>query len=164
MISSVFAAVKAQLENALKALGQELPVHELGADHLATMSAPPRIVWVLDGGRVTPARQTGSGSRALGIREIAERNERCLIHVWGDDFDATDRLMNHFVAAAREIASGFSFHALSTDWKVGQDQKTAAGRLCVLEIEIRIPFTAEPLAISQPPHTPTITPVMNPPA
>lgn len=163
MISTIFKAVSQQLDNVLRGLGLQPPTHELGADHLAENGAPPQIIWVLDGGRVTSARQTGSGPRALGVREIAERNERCLIHIWAADFDATERLMNHFVAAARACATGFSFQALSTDWKVGQEKKTADGRLCILEVEFGIPFTAEVLAVSAGPHRPVIAGQMNPP-
>ena len=144
MISHVFAKVKQQLETTLRALGQELPIHELGEFHLASTSAPPQIVWVIRGGPVTPARQ-GSADGVLGVHELARRNERILIHVWAENFGATEILMNHFVAAAREELSGYSFSAKSTDWSVGQDKVANKGRVCILEIEIGIPFTAEPL-------------------
>lgn len=163
MISDVFNAVKTQLETTMLALGLAAPAHELGAFNLASTSAPPQIVWEIHGGEVTAARQNGDDG-TLGIRELARRNERISVHVWGDSFDETEKLMNHFVAAARTVATGFSFAAKSTNWMPGQDQRTAKGRVCILEIEIGVPFTAEPLGISQPPHTATVQPVMHAPA
>ena len=164
MISKVFDAVKETLENALRDAGEELPVHELGAWRLPELGAPNRIVWAVVGGPVTAPRQTGQGSAALGTHQIATRNETVLVHVWGKGgFDETERLLNHFVAACRLTCTSYSFEPKSTDWTVGQESKTVAGRLCVLTIEVRIPFTAEPIAISAPPHTAAVTGSFNPP-
>lgn len=163
MISTIFDAVKQQLETTLRDLGQALPSHELGSWHIDEHDAPPRIVWEVVGGPVTPTRQAGADGR-LGIKQIGERHERCRIHVWDEDFTATETLMNHFVAAARAVMTGFSFSALSTNWLIAQSEKTVKGRLCILEIEIRLPFTAEPLPISAPPHPVTINGVIIPPS
>lgn len=164
MISAVFAAVKATLQAALEAAGEELPRHELGAWKLPTTSGPNQIVWAIVGGPVKAPRQTGQGPKAASIRQIATRNETILVHVWGRDFEATERLLNHFVAACRAACTSYSFEAHSTDWTVGQEAVTVAGRLCILTMEIRIPFTAEPIGVSQPPRTVTLNPTITPPA
>lgn len=152
MISTIFGVVKQQLEKTLKALGSPLPSHELGSSHIDEHDAPPRIVWEVVGGPVTPAKQNGADRNGATIRQIGERHERVRIHVWDKDFTATEILMNHFVAAAREVCTGFSFSALSTNWMVGQSEKTDLGRVCILEIEIRLPFTAEPIPVSHAPN------------
>ena len=150
MISKVFEAVRTQLNSALLRLGQPVPTHELGLDHQAMNDTFPRIVWELLGGEVHPTRQAGADRANGSVRQIAERRERIAIHVWEKDFERVEILMNHFVAAAREIMTAFPFQALSTNWDPGQSSQTAHGRVCVLVIEVRIPFTAEPLAIATP--------------
>lgn len=164
MISTIFRAIRETLESTLRAAGEELPRHELGAFALTSTSAPPQIVWVIRGGQVVAPRQTGQGQNAASVRQIATRNERIDVHVWARDFDATERLMNHFVAAARSACTAYSFEPLATDWSIGQDQGTVAGRVCVLTIEVRVPFTAEPIGVSHAPHTVTVTPTVNPPS
>jgi hypothetical protein len=163
VISTIFAAVKETLENALRDEGVELPRQELGAWKLPQTSAPNQIVWAVVGGPVSAPRQTGQGSAALGTRQIATRNETVLVHVWGKGgFDETERLLNHFVAACRRACTSYSFEAKHTDWTVGQESVTVTGRLCVLTMVIAIPFTAEPLAISSAPHAATVTGSFNP--
>ncbi len=155
-IAKVFEAVKAQVEANVRAAGEEIPLQALGGDRLSDATSPPALVWEVLGGPVTPARQTAADAR-LGIREIAQRNERILVHAWGVDFAATERLMNHFVAACRSpVLTGHSFSVLSTDWTESQSASSGLGRLCKLLIEIRIPFTAEPIGISAPPHVLTL--------
>ncbi|HVZ89635.1 MAG TPA: hypothetical protein VHG72_21920 [Polyangia bacterium] len=160
MISKVFEAVKTQLDAVLLSLGQPVPTHELGLEHQARNDSFPRIVWELLGGEVHPPRQTAADGR-IGIRQIAERRERIAIHVWEKDFEHVEILMNHFVAAAREVMTAFPFKALSTNWEPGQSGQTPYGRVCVLVVEVCIPFTAEPLAISAAPHTATIESQVN---
>jgi hypothetical protein len=163
MISKIFGAIKQTLETTLRNLGQPLPSHELGAWHIGEHDAPPRIVWEVVGGPVGPPNQlSAEGNRQ--IKQIGTRQERCRIHIWDEDFTATEVLMNHFVAAARADMTGFSFSPLSTHWLVAQTEKTVLGRLCILEVEIRIPLTAEPIAISHPPHPVTITGTIHQPS
>jgi hypothetical protein len=152
VITTIFAKVKETLHANLAFIGDEQPSHELGSFHLSSTSSAPNIVWELVGGIVSAARQSSAGGRRE-IRQIGTRHERCRIHVWGEDFAKTEVLMNHFCAAAREACtSGFAFREVSTNWQVGQDQRTALGRLCILEVEFDVPVTAEPLALSKPPH------------
>lgn len=165
MISAIFNAFKARLEAALTAAGEELPRHELGAWKLPSTSAPNQIIWVVLGGQIAAARQTGQGARALDVRQIATRNERVAVHIWGKGgFDETERLLNHFIAACRYAGTAYPFTSISTDWMVGQDMVTNAGRLCILTIEIRIPVTAEPIGVSHAPHTVTLDPTINEPS
>lgn len=159
-IAKIFQAVSAEVDALVRAAGDHPPIQSLGKDRLSDASSPPAIVWELLGGPVTAARQVGA-DRNLGTREIAERNERLLIHVWGEDFGATERLMNHFVAACRGGGerpglTAFTFRAISTDWTESQSASSGLGRLCKLEIEICVPFTAAPLGISQGPHVLTL--------
>jgi hypothetical protein len=148
-IQTTFEAVKKQLKSVLDGLGEDDVSHELGEEHISDSDALPRIVWVVIGGPVGAARQAGANG-VIDKREIARRNERCQIHIWGEDFGATEILMNHFVAAARELMTAFSFQVKGTDWTQGQANKNASGRLCILDVEISIPITAEPIGITKP--------------
>lgn len=163
MIASIFAAAKQQLETVLHAAGEQPPTHELGAWHAAEAASPPRILWVIDRGRVEPTKQAGNSRTALGVRELSRRVERILVHVWAESVEAVELLMNHFVAACRAVASDYSFRALETDWTVGQAEVAPNGRLCILTIEVVVPFTAEPVGVSEAPHVPTIVPQLNAP-
>jgi hypothetical protein len=167
MISTVFEATKKALNDVLVSLGQPLPSHELGLDNLQQNESFPRIVWELLGGEVRASRQLGadkqlavSASGKSRVREIAGRNEKIAIHVWEADFTAVEVLMNHFVAALRYGATAFSFRPLSTNWGPGQSAISASGRVCVLVIEIDIPFTTEPMLASPGPHNPVIAPAI----
>jgi hypothetical protein len=160
MISTVFAAVKTLLDATLADAGQPAIKHELGAWKLPSTSAPNQIVWAIGRGIIKPARQAGQGPRAASIRQIATRSERIYAHVWGTDLDATERLLNHFLAALRYACTAFPYRALDTDWTIGQEAVTVAGRLCIVTFELDIPVTAEPIGISAAPHTVTITPTV----
>ena len=162
MISTVFAAVKTLLDATLEEEGQPAIKHDLGAWKLPSLSSPNQIVWVVGHGQIKPARQTGQGPRAQFIRQIATRVETIHAHVWGagQDFVATERLLNHFLAALRAACTAYPYRALETDWTIGQEMVTAAGRLCIVKFELDIPVTAEPLAISHAPHTVTINPTV----
>lgn len=165
MISTVFSAIKARLDAALAAAGQPAIRHELGAWQLPSNSAPNQIVWVVGRGQIKAPRQTGQGARALNIRQIATRTERIYAHVWGGagGFDATERLLNHFLAALRAGCTSYPYRALETDWTIAQDSVTTAGRLCVVTFELDLPVTAEPLGLSPAPHTVTVNGTLNPP-
>ena len=162
MISKVFEAISEQVRSTIAAIGSELPEQKLGEENVSELTAPPAIVWAVRGGPVKPPRQTGADGN-LGTRQIAQRSVRILVHVWNKDFTSTEILLNHFVAAARSVLTAFSFRALSEDWTTGQAARTNLGRLCVLEIEIDVPFTAEPIGVSAPPHVLTIETQVNPP-
>jgi len=179
MLYRVFEAADQQLKVEFAELDVPAPFHRLGEEFLSDSLASPAIVWVPMGGPVTPARQSradtqvirSNGTTNLGIRELATRHEKIRAHIWECDFKRTEILVGHFVAVLRTMLSGFSFKVENLHWSIGPQQKTnepteekRSGTLCILEFEIDIPLTFEPLQISQPPHTPTITPVMNPPA
>jgi hypothetical protein len=163
VISTVFAAIKDRLDAALVAAGQPAIRHELGAWKLPSTGAPNQIVWVVGRGQIKAARQTGQGARAINIRQIATRTERIYAHVWGGGggFDATERLLNHFLAALRAGCTDYPYRALETDWTIAQEAVTTAGRLCVVTFELDIPVTAEPLAISPAPHTVAVNGTFN---
>lgn len=163
-IAKIFQAVAAQVEANVRDAGGQPPTQKLGGDRLSDALAPPAITWVILGGHVSPARQVGADN-VLGIREIAERHVRILVHIWAEDFEKTEELANHFVAACRSpVLTAYSFTAISEDWTEGQSASSGLGRLCKLEIEIRVPFTAEPLGLTTPPNVVTINPSVLPPS
>lgn len=175
MISTVFAAAKTAIENSLKDLQVVLANHDLGEEKLAPSMAYPGVVWVPMGGPVTPAKQIGSdsamrraaGKQSVGVNEIAQRNPAIRVHIWDTDFAATETLMGHYVAALRSAFTGHTFSVVHEAWGIGPSPTTTepvenltSGSMCILTIELRMSFTFEPIAVSAPPHHPTITPAI----
>ena len=177
MIWRIFEVSDQQLRIAFEGLDLPMPFHRLGEEYLSDSLAFPAIVWVPMGGPVTSARQSradttaqrSDGSTNLGIKELAERHETVRVHVWNADFKSTEILVGHFVAILRRpTLTGFSFSVRDMRWSIGPQQKTQepteekqSGTLCILEMELRIPLTFEPIGVSQPPHTATVVPVVN---
>jgi hypothetical protein len=177
-ISSVHENVKAALEVVLKAAGEQLPFHELGADHLSDAQSAPAIVWVPLGAK--RIEQMPGGMRAPRVRKlvapdvvpgvgedvstgrvqdpqmIATRAEEIEIHVWGKTFQDSERLLNHFVAAMRVQLTGARFHLISTDWTLGQQAKSKGYNVCLFHCAVDVPFTYEPQAVAKYPLTPTV--------
>lgn len=167
-ITSVFNNIKAAFDIVCKDRGIELNGHELGADHLSDAQTAPAIVWVPKGAqKIEPiagpraptsvrlrrptATPSGNPSEQLDTERVSEpgmyasREEIIDIHVWGKDFASTEDLMNHLVACMRVQATGFSFRPLSTDWTIGQDQKSKGYNVGVLTCIVKVPFTFEPM-------------------
>ena len=175
MISTVFEGAKLAIETVLRESNVILANHDLGEEKLAPSMAYPGVVWVPMGGPVTVVKQIGSdsamrraaGKQATGVRELAQRNVAIRLHVWETDFKATEILMGHYVAAMRQAFTGHTFDVTHEAWGIGPSpttkepvQNLTSGSLCILTIEIRMPFTFEPNELSAPPHHPTITPAI----
>jgi hypothetical protein len=175
MIHKVFEHAKLAIETVLRDSDVILAEHDIGEEKLAPSAAYPGAAWVPMGGPVGPARQLGAdsamrraaGKQATGVREMAERRVSIRIHVWDTDFKATEILMGHYVAAIRQALTAHPFEVKHEAWGIGPSpttkepvQNLKSGSLCILTIEIRMPFTFEPNALSAPPHHPTITPAI----
>jgi hypothetical protein len=175
MICKIFESAKLAIETILRQSNVVLANHDLGEEKLAPSAAYPGVVWVPMGGPVTPAKQIGSdsamrraaGQQSTGVRELAQRNVSVRIHVWDSDFTATETLMQHYAAALRQAFTGHPFSVVHEAWGIGPSpvtkepvQNLKSGSLCILTIELRMPFTFETNAISAPPHHPTITPAI----
>lgn len=175
MISKVFASAKLAIENVLKELQIVLANHDLGEEFLPPSTDYPGVFWVPMGGPITPAKQIGSDSamrraaeqQSVGVNELAQRNVAIRVHVWNGDFESTETLMAHYAAALRRAVTGYSFNLAHEAWTIGPSPNTkepvenvSSGSMCILTIEIRMPFTFEPIAVSAPPHHPTITPAI----
>jgi hypothetical protein len=173
MIYKVFRSAKIAIENSLRDLQVVLANHDLGEEKLSPSMAYPGVVWVPMGGPVTVAKQRGAdavlragqGQQSIGVNEIAQRNVSIRIHIWDEDFTATETLMGHYLAALRLAFTGHPFSAVHEAWGIGPSPVTKepvanlkSGTLCILTIELRMPFIAEPLGVSAPPHHPTIIP------
>jgi hypothetical protein len=175
MICTVFESAKQAIETVLRDNNVVLANHDLGEEKLAPSMAYPGVVWVPMGGPVTAAKQLGAdsamrraaGKQATGVREMAQRNVSIRVHVWDTDFTATETLMGHYVAALRQALTAHSFEVTHEAWGIGPSpttkepvQNLKSGSLCILTIEIRMPFTFEKNTLSAPPHHPTIVPTI----
>ena len=173
MIHSVFEKAKIAIENSLRTRQVELANHDLGEEKLAPSMAYPGVVWVPMGGPITPAKQrsadavlrAGQDEQSIGVNEIAQRNVSIRIHVWDVDFEATETLMAHYVAALRLAFTAHPFTPVHEAWGLGPNpltkeptQNLKSGTMCILTIELRMPFIAEPLGVSAGPHHVAITP------
>jgi hypothetical protein len=173
-ITSVFEQFKPGFAQVLKELGVELTAHELGADHLSDALSAPAIIWVPIGAAmikpiagpmaptvrrlVRPTVTPGAGEaldtgRIEEPAQYADRHERIEIHVWEKNFPKLEALVNHLVAAMRVGLSGHGFKPVSTDWTVGQDQKSRGYYVCLFNCIIRVPFTFEPMKTAAYPLT-----------
>lgn len=175
MISAVFNSAKLAVETILRDKNVVLANHDLGEENLAPSMAYPGVVWVPMGGPVTVARQLGAdsamrraaGKQATGLREMAQRNVSIRVHIWDVDFTTTEVLMGHYVAAIRQALTAHPFEVTHEAWGIGPSpvtkepvQNLTSGSMCILTIEIRMPFTFEPNVLSAPPHHPTIIPAI----
>jgi hypothetical protein len=172
-ITSVFNNIKAAMEVASKKYGFELLSHELGADHLSDAQTAPAIIWVPKGAQqITPIAGPRSPT-AIKLRRpttppapdiageavdtervgspgmYASRAEVIEVHIWGKDFAATEELLNHFVACFRVQATGFAFRPMSTDWTLGQEQRSKGYNVCIFTCIVKVPFTFEPQQIAE---------------
>lgn len=137
----VFNAVQAQATAVITALGQTVPVFQLGADRLMVEGAPPQVVWVPTVETIRgPHSQGGDGVR--NPRPLRTRHARVQAHIWGIDIPATEALANHIVAAIHDVCHGVH-DEISADWTLNQASTTRLGWLYVLEWEVQVPFTRE---------------------
>jgi len=170
---SVFEAVRGGLAAVLADLGETVPSHEIGEEFLPMPGPMPSIVWVpIGAGTIEavagPAAPT-SRTDARGVSEARQaysRNEVVHVYVRAADFQATERLLNHFVACARIQLTGFSFKPHSTRWGMAQaagtkepTQRTEkSGTEAVLQMSLKVPFTFErDLVVAGGTLTPVIT-------
>jgi hypothetical protein len=137
----VFTAVQAQATTTITALGQTVPVFEVGADRAMVEGAPPRVAWV-------PATETIRGPHAQGgdgvknPRPLRTRHAMVQAHIWGATIPATEILAGHIVAAIHDVCHGIH-DEIRGDWTVNQASTTRLGWLYVLDWEVQIPFTRE---------------------
>lgn len=151
-IASCFKAAKAGFD---AFTGEPLVSQALGAHHLSDASVYPRIVWSVVGGPTRVTKQAGNNTAPRagtqkGLKQIRRRTVRVDVHIWGekgesdeDRFEACERLMQDYNAALRVALTGFSYRQVDEDWTVGQQQKTDAGQLVIVSIEINLPLTFE---------------------
>lgn len=176
MIHSVFEKSKLAIETVLRGSNVILANHDLGEEHLPQNggnAAFPGIVWVPMGGQITEAKQrsadavlrAGQGEQSIGVNEIAQRNPAIRIHIWNENFKATEILMRRYVAALRLAFTAHPFTAMHESWGIGPSPNTnepvknlKSGSMCILTIELRMPLTAEPIGVSEGPHHVTVNP------
>lgn len=149
-LSDFFAAVQTKMTATLTGLPvpEAVPLFAVGEDKLTIEDAPPRIVFVPRHETIRgPHSQGGDGIR--NPRPLRTRHATVQIHVWGaavapatDDFAATEKLVNHLVAAIHDVAHGVH-EELSGNWSTAQASSTRLGLVYVLEMQIEIPLTRE---------------------
>jgi hypothetical protein len=179
-ITAVFNNVKAAFDLVCKDRGIELLAHELGADHLSDAQTAPAITWVPRGAtKIYPiagpraptavrlkrpaAPPSGNPSEQDDTSRVnepgmyASREEMIDIHVWDKTFEASEALLNHLVACMRIQLTGFSFTPVSTDWTLGQEQKSKGYNVCIFTCIVKVPFTFEPQKVATYPLTLELT-------
>lgn len=135
-IEPIFAAVQADMIDAISKAGDKLPNFGLGNNAFYRREALPRVVWVPMSSNVRGPAQRGNGTdnpRALFTREV-----HIEAHVWAGDVTAVETLMNQMVASTYLVLGGW-FKPLSERWEMQED--LTSGIECVLTIQIAIPFT-----------------------
>lgn len=153
MIREVLDAVEAQFLAVLETTGETPPSFGLGEDKLADADVPPRVIWVPLGGRTTTATKSGGdGVRNPGA--LWSRTVQLNAHIWADDITAAEALAGHLVAAMHFVICGsYSVTGETWDTKGATDE----GVLCIIEFQLRMPFTRERLA-QVVPETIAVTP------
>ncbi len=140
MMEEVLGEVADRMVANMGALGYgEVPSFALGESELAEMGAPPRIVWVPQTGTVSRSKTAGGDF----IRNPGALWSRALVieaHIWAAGITAAEELANHLVATLHAVCVGsYSVRAESWDTKGATDD----GVSCIIEFEIRMPFTRE---------------------
>ena len=150
MIQEVLDAVQAQLLGTLTALGLPIPSFSVGERVLAELDTTPRIVWVPRGGPVGVARKNGGdGVRYPGA--LWHRTVQVNAHIWHDDVASAEVLAGHLVAALHFVAVG-SYAVTGETWDTRGS--TSEGVVCVLECQLKMPFTREMPDIVKPTSAP----------
>lgn len=131
----------AVLKNVAERMPPELEV-EFEFEGHARHGEPPRVSFDVDGMTESFGGPAGAGiagqPRALWMRTASVEAE-----IWGKDQEATEKLLNHLVAALHEAAAG-SYAIRAGKWRRGGESALGVGY--VLVFELLVPITREPEA------------------
>jgi hypothetical protein len=150
MIQEVLDAVNAQLLAVLTDLGLPVPTFSLGERELADLDTTPRIAWIPRGGPIAVAKKNG-GDFIRHPGALWHRSVQVNAHIWHDDVASAEVLAGHLVAALHYVACG-SYAVTGETWDTRGS--TAEGVLCILECQLRMPFTREMPTTVQPTSAP----------
>lgn len=162
-IKQLFDTWKSFVEDYCRLQGDEPPVCKLSADAISEQDSPPRIVMVPIGGPIKDSTgQAGFGEQVKRPAALKARHLRFDFHVWGKDFDESESLMNHAVAALHDMGWGAD-KPIHEDWQKGAGSTARAGELVILSVEIEIPLVREPVDIATVQDFAPMTPEMEAP-
>jgi hypothetical protein len=116
-----------------------------GGKALDAHSNTPRVVW-----RVASGTFGGTPRPGLNPRPLFNRLLMLEAHLWGDDYGATEALLEAVCRAMQKAASG-SFQPLKEQWPTEDDKQRSArvkGCLCILTFSVMVPVTAAPDAVA----------------
>jgi len=116
-----------------------------GGKALDEHSDAPRIVWRVASGTFGGTPRPGQSPRPLFNRLLAFE-----AHLWGNDYEATEALLEAVCRAMQKAAAG-SFQPLKEEWPTEEDKRRSArvkGCLCVLTFSVTVPVTAAPDAVA----------------
>jgi hypothetical protein len=173
MLRTLIGLIQATLTATLAAQSPPIapPVYRFGLDQLAIEDAPHRICWVpkrgpADGNIIHAADFPPTfGQAAPGVAfptpgPLWRRKLLVEAHVWdvranpqtdpdtSKDYDVTEALSNHLVAAIHEVTFG-SYAMASEDWTTVQGSAQRLGIVNVLGIVMYLPWTRERDATAQ---------------
>jgi hypothetical protein len=160
----------------LQSDGEEPPSLAIGLREKPFGDAPPRVIWVPTTGTAEGPHQQGGdvprtpdNQNVFVPRTLQARRVSFDVHVWAaakeggrfeDDVPAVEHLCQRLIAAGRRQIWAY-FTVTGEDWLTGQDMRTARGAVCILRVQITIPWTRdeEPVAtVTAMPITTTIVP------
>lgn len=168
MLTALVGIIQATLTATLAAQSPPVapPLYRFGQDQLAIEDSPNRICWVPKrgpaDGKIMPAAdfpptwgQNPPGTAFPNPRPLWRRRLTVEAHVWNvrpnwqtdpdtkKDYDATEALTNHLVAAIHTVTFG-SYEIAGEDWTTTQASAQRQGIVCILQAVLYLPWTREP--------------------
>ena len=111
-----------------------------------------RIVWVREGSQLEPPYRAGGtfidGNPAVRVRICADRIERVAAHIFAEDDEAADTLLDNLIAAVLLTipAQHRQFPVLSYEWKTHEPREaghTLRAEYVILHCAFRLPVPDE---------------------
>lgn len=132
------ADVITAVQDKLVERGYAEEIFKLGLEHALAHGSPPRIVWApaRRGETIGPAVKLGANPRSLRTRNAVFE-----AHIWGEDLDATETMLNDVVAAVHAVIYG-NYQASGVEWFGKDGALVVHGWVAVVSFTVEIPITA----------------------
>lgn len=114
----------------------EPDVRIVGPERKDDTSKPSRISWDPRGAKQEHPQRVGGGAKDDG--HIMTRHWLVEVEVWGEDFDATEALVDRFLAVMHDKCTAFSYRPGEEKWNTGG--VSGNGCICTMMVTIVAPI------------------------
>jgi hypothetical protein len=157
-IREIVEAIQKAVTDGMAADSLAPPDFAFGEEGIAVEGTPPRIVFFPGDEEFGPPE--GNRDQITNPRPLFTRKTHLLMHIWGEDTDEVEVLLNRLSDAIHGLVFG-SWRLVGGTWRRNQADASRLGVVYVLIAEIKIPVVRA-MEVSGPVETIPITPVISP--